>query len=88
MQIAERLRVDPLQLEPLAETLERMDWVGRVGGDGKGELPRLVLLADPDFTPLTPLLRALLLPREASTEPFWNNSGLVSLSLRDALSNR
>ena len=88
MQLAERLRVDPLQLEPLAETLEQLDWVGRVGGDGNGTPPRLVLLADPDFTPLAPLLQALLLPREASTEPFWQNGGLTSLSLRDALSNR
>ena len=88
MQIAERLRVDPLQLEPLAETLERLDWVGRVGGDGNGEPPRLVLLADPEVTPLAPLLQALLLPREASTEPFWNNTNLAGFSLRDALSNR
>jgi membrane protein len=88
MQIAQRLRVDPLQLEPLAETLEQMDWVGRVGVDGNGDPPRLVLLADPDFTPLAPLLQALLLPREATTEPFWNNTGLAGFSLRDALSNR
>ena len=88
MQLAERLRVDPLQLEPLTEILVGLDWAGRLGDDGNGELPRLVLLADPDFTPLGPLLQALLLPRAASTEPFWNNVGLNALSLRDALSNR
>lgn len=88
MQIAERLRVDPLQLEPLAETLIQLDWVGRLAEAEPGEMPRLVLLADPDFTPLTPMLRALLLPPEPATEAFWGNSGLAALSLRDALSNR
>lgn len=88
MQIAERLRVDPLQLEPLAETLIQLDWVGRLAEAEPGEMSRLVLLADPDFTPLTPMLRALLLPPEPATEAFWGNSGLAALSLRDALSNR
>lgn len=88
MQIAERMRVDPLQIEALVETLEQLDWVGRLGEAGHGRPQRLVLLADPDFTPLAPLLQALMLPREASTEPFWNNAGLASLSLRDSLSNR
>lgn len=88
MEIAERLRVDPLQLEPLAETLIQLDWVGRLTEAEPGEMPRLVLLADPDFTPLAPMLRALLLPPEPATEAFWGNSGLAALSLRDALSNR
>ena len=88
MQLAERLRVDPLQLDPLIEILVGLDWVGRMGEAGNGAPQRLVLLADPDFTPLAPLLQALLLPREASTEPFWNNTNLAGFSLRDALSNR
>ena len=88
MQLAECLRVDPLQLEPVAEVLERLDWTGRLSDDGAGELPRLVLLADPDLTPLSPLLQALLLAREPVTEAFWHNSQLASLSLRDVLSRR
>ncbi len=88
MQLAERLRVDPLQLEPLAEVLEQMDWVGRLGDQGASELPRLVLLADPDLTPLAPLLQALLLAREPATEAFWHNGQLTALSLRDVLSKR
>ena len=88
MQLAERLRVDPLQLEPLAEVLERLDWTGRLSDEGAGELPRLVLLADPDLTPLAPLLQALLLAREPATEAFWHNGQLAALSLRDVLSSR
>ncbi len=88
MQMAERLRVDPLQLEPLVETLIQLDWVGRLTEAEPGDMPRLVLLADPDVTPLAPMLRSLLLPPEPATEAFWGNSGLAALSLRDALSNR
>lgn len=88
MQLAERLRVDPLQMEPVVEVLERLDWTGRLIDDGASELPRLVLLADPDLTPLSPLLLALLLANEPATEAFWHNSQLASLSLRDVLSRR
>ncbi|MEK9801951.1 MAG: YhjD/YihY/BrkB family envelope integrity protein [Curvibacter sp.] len=88
MQIAERLRVDPLQLDPLAETLVQLDWVGRLVEAEPGEPPRLVLLADPDVTPLAPMLRTLLLPPDPTTEAFWGNSELATLSLRDALSPR
>ncbi len=88
MQIAERLRVDPLQLDPLAETLVQLDWVGRLAEAEPGEPPRLVLLADPDVTPLAPMLRSLLLPPDPATEAFWGNSELTRLSLRDALTPR
>lgn len=87
VQLAERLRVDPLQLEPAAEILEQLDWVGRLSDDQEGELPRLVLLADPAQTPLAPLLEALLLPREDSTQALWRSGRLETLTLRDALSN-
>lgn len=88
IQLAERLRVDPLALEPAAEILEQLDWIGRLSDDKQGELPRLVLLADPDLTPLAPLLQALLLVREPATEALWHNGQLASLSLRDVLSKK
>lgn len=86
MQLAGRLRVDPLQLEPLAETLVRLDWAGRLADDEPGAPPRLVLLADPARTPLAPLLQALLLPREGSTAALWRSGRLDELSLCDVLS--
>ena len=88
MQLAEQLRVDPLQLEPLVETLAGLDWVGRLAEDGDGEPSRLVLLADPVRTPLAPLLQTLLLPRQAGTEGVWRGGRLEQLSLADALSSR
>lgn len=88
MQLAEQLRVDPLQLEPLVDTLAGLDWVGRLAQDGEGRPARLVLLADPARTPLAPLLQALLLPREAGTEGVWRSGRLDELTLADALSIR
>ncbi len=88
MQLAARLHVDPLQLEPVAEMLVQLDWVGKLAEEGAGQAPRLVLLAEPYTTLLGPLVQALLLPREASTEPLWHNGKLASLTLRDALSNQ
>jgi len=86
MQLAEQLHVDPLQLEPLVETLVTLDWVGRLVDDGQDGLPRLVLLAEPARTPLAPLMQTMLLPREASTEVFWRSARLEELYLADALS--
>ena len=86
MQLAERLRVDPLQLEPLVETLAGLDWLGRLMDEGEGGLPRLVLLADPARTPLAPMLQALLVPRETSTSALWRSGRLEELHLCDVLS--
>ncbi|MDP3699272.1 MAG: YihY family inner membrane protein [Hylemonella sp.] len=86
MQAAEQLHVDPLQLEPLVETLVTLDWVGRLVDDGHDGMPRLVLLAEPARTPLAPLMQAMLLPCEASTETFWASARLDDLKLADALS--
>ena len=46
--MAESLRADPLQLEPVIELLAELDWVSRLdeGGDA-----RHVLLCDPAVTP-------------------------------------
>jgi membrane protein len=82
MQLSRKLRVDPLQLEPLAEVLERLNWVGRLAGGMRGEPMRLVLLVDPERALLAPLVDALLLPRRAG---LWRKAKLDELSLREAL---
>ncbi|EGI75922.1 YihY family inner membrane protein [Hylemonella gracilis] len=82
MQLSRKLRVDPLQLEPLAEVLERLNWVGRLAGGIRGEPMRLILLVDPDRALLAPLVDALLLPRRAG---LWRKTQLDELNLRDAL---
>jgi membrane protein len=80
--LAEAMRADPLQLEPMIELLTELDWVSRLeeGGDA-----RHVLLCDPATTPLRPLIdRTLLEPRPASAA-FRRAAGLDGLTLAEAI---
>ena len=80
--LAEAMRADPLQLEPMIELLAELDWVSRLdeGGDA-----RHVLLCDPATTPLRPLIdRTLLEPRPASAA-FRRAAGLDGLTLAEAI---
>ena len=83
--LTQRLRVDALQLEPVLEALCELDWVGLLAEASDLEEARYVLLANPDTTPLAPLLNALLLPQEVATENLRKNSLWTRTSVRDAL---
>ena len=84
--LAEVLRTDPLQVEPILEVLEGLGWAGRldeaVGEDGG----RHVLLCDPSRTPLAPLMAQTLLQPDEWTRGLWQRAGLDQLLLKDALS--
>lgn len=80
-QLALLLRVDTLQLEPVLETLCVLDWTGLLQEELEGEAARYILLANPDTTPLAPLLNALLLKQDESTNNLWINSRWPSLNL-------
>ncbi len=80
--LAERLRVDALQLEGPVATLVALDWVGRLDD----ESGRLVLLTQPDSTPVAPLLERLLLPNTPGSRALWERSGWAQTTLADALS--
>jgi membrane protein len=62
-----------------------LDWVAALEEQLPDGAQRLVLLANPDTTPLAPLVQTLLLERELSTENLWNRASLTSLKLRNAL---
>jgi membrane protein len=79
------IEVDPLQLEPVLETLVQLDWVGRLNEVDDDHATRYVLLADVQSTSLEPLLRHLLLPRTEATQRLWGQGSWSSLSLRDVL---
>lgn len=83
-ELAGRLGTDPLRIEPLVETLMELDWVARL--DESGE-PRHVLLVDPDRTPATALVEALLMPDGPASLAFRRAAGLDALTL-DALLRR
>jgi membrane protein len=78
-------RVDPLQLEPVLETLVALDWVGRLNEVDDDVGTRYVLLADVQSTSVEPLLRHLLLPRTAATAGLWDKGGWSRLYLKDVV---
>jgi membrane protein len=80
--LAEGLRIDPLQLEPVLELLVQFDWVARLD---EGEIPRYVLLSDPERTLAQPLIDALLLAPGAATARFRHSARLEALTLGDLL---
>jgi membrane protein len=87
-QLAARLQVDALQLEPVLEALCALDWVGPVTElpqSGNEQPPRFVLLVELASTPLAPLLQRLLLARSPSLEPLWQRAALDYLLLADVV---
>ncbi|GAA4420274.1 YihY family inner membrane protein [Acidovorax lacteus] len=89
-ELAQRLRVDALQLAPVTEALLGLGWVGAVhdpAASGSDAAPlRLVLLADPATTPAEPLLARLLLQRSGTLEPLWQRAAVADWRLADLLS--
>ncbi len=92
-QLGRLLETDALQLEPVLDALGALDWIGKldetdakVGNpDASGGEARYVLLADPDATPLAPLLERLLVDRSPSLAPLWARGRWSTLVLRDVL---
>ena len=86
-QLAARLRVDPLQLEPVLHRLRGIDWVARLQetGERDDDAPRLVLLCDPEDTPAGQLVDALLLAPGEATAAFRRLAGLDHMTLAQLL---
>lgn len=88
-ELAQLLRVDVLQLEPVMEALIALDWVGQVNDVAlhAADVPemRCVLLANPQVTLLAPLVQRLLLERVNSLEPLWGSARLDLLRIVDVL---
>lgn len=85
-QLGQRMQVDALQLAPVIETLVQLDWVGRMAEESPDEDPRLVLLVNPETTPLEPLLRELLLTRADVLAALWDKAPLGQLFVGEVLS--
>lgn len=78
-ELAQTLRVDPLQLEEPLEAVESLGWIGSLQ-DG-----RYVLLVDPHVTAVAPLGERLLLELNPNTQKTWDKSQLAASSLGDVL---
>jgi membrane protein len=83
IELANVLRTDPLQVEPLLELLIEFGWVARIDEDGA---QRHVLLADPGVTQARPLIDRLLLAPEPVVEPFRRHAGVDGMTLAALLS--
>lgn len=84
-ELAQRMEVDALQLEPVLETLVQLDWIGRVNEVDDEAQTRYILLADVQSTALEPLMRHLLLPSTEATEKLWKGGQLSSVYLKDVI---
>ena len=80
--MSEALRIDPLQIEPILETLIAIDWVGRLDEELN---PRYVLLCDPAKTAAQPLLSQLLLEPSPALVGFWRRAGFGAMTVQEML---
>jgi membrane protein len=80
--LADALRADPLQVEPVLDALASFDWVGRLQ---EGEEPRWVMLCDPALTRARPLLERLLLAPTPGSAALWQRAGFDAVLLRDLM---
>ncbi|MDB5945594.1 MAG: putative rane protein [Ramlibacter sp.] len=85
-ELARGLHLDPLQLEQVLETLVGLDWVGRINEIEDEADTRYMLLADPQSTPLEPLMRQLLIADGEATARLWRVARLSEVSLKDVVS--
>ena len=84
-QLANALRVSPPAVDPALEALVALDWIARLDEDPDDAQARFVLLADPDTTPLEPLLRSLLLQHTDHTAKLWDSPHWAAVRLREML---
>ena len=80
--LSEALRTDPLQIEPILDTLVAIDWVGRLDEAGNA---RYVMLCEPDKTPAERLVSQLLLEPSASLGAFWERAGFDEMTVGELL---
>jgi membrane protein len=80
--MAQALRIDPLQIETVVDTLVAMDWVGRLD---EGGAARFVLMCEPASTSAEPLLSRLLIEPLPALAGLRQRSGLDRMTLADLL---
>jgi membrane protein len=82
MELSDALALDPLQIDPVLDTLCELDWVGRLEEPLD---PRYVLLCDPATTRAEPLVAKLLLDPAPDLEAIWNRADFARMRLADIL---
>jgi membrane protein len=77
-ELAQQLKFDPAELEPAVRQMIDLGWIAGIEGE-----ERLILLVQPEQTPLAPLLQALLLAPTEATQALWRP--WQHMTLADAL---
>ena len=80
--VAGNLRIDPLQVEPVLDTLVSMDWCGRLEEEGA---KRLVLLIDPQQVHAEPLVDRLLLADRNASAAFRQHAGFREMTVAELI---
>lgn len=80
--IAQALRIDPLQVETVVDTLVALDWAGRLD---EGGAARFVLLCEPAVTPAEPLLARMLIEPLPALAGLRQRTGLDRMTLAELL---
>ncbi len=80
--LAGALRIDPLQVQPVLETLLDLGWCGRLDEAGA---QRHVLLIHPLHTPAQPLVDRLLLRDQRASRAFRLRAGLATMTVAELL---
>jgi membrane protein len=81
-ELAEGLGIDPLQIEPVLETLAAFDWIGQLD---EARDPRFVLLCEPASTPAQPLLAQFLLEPSVGSRGLWMHAGFDTMTVKELL---
>lgn len=87
-ELAQQLRADPLQLEPVLESLCALGWVGALGEfppSSSEQPPHFILLIEPRDTPLVPLWEHVLLQHGPSVQALWQQMRVTQTRLIDVL---
>ena len=80
-ELAQQLKFDPAELEPTVRQLKDLGWIAGLDGD-----ERLMLLVQPDQTPLADLLQQVLLAPTEATRSVWQP--WQDMTLADALQTK
>lgn len=84
-QLAKALRVSALGIDSALQALVELEWVARLEDDASDDGPRYVLLVDPRTTPLDPMVQALLLRHNSSTDAIWARAQFGQTRLGEVL---
>lgn len=87
VELSQRMRCDPLQLENVLEVLCGLDWVQRLAESNPhaADEPRYVLLCDPATTSTEALVQGTLLRAGPATQDFFDAGGVHPVMLSQAL---